>query len=285
LTFVSTRSSSNESELISLEDTKKARYANPTLKPESYAKQPMSEEKKAFLSSRKKEKRKQDSLDIESDSVQPDVGNSLNSCLVQEERDTESDSLQPIESKKLSKQQIAGLMYEHMGRPSMEEIVQQKVTSKILKLFNWYKGCYGRTKMYLARLARGEALRKKRNFSSKIETDGLEIEMAAQVLNLGLSVTDATIFVNEARETLGKSAVSPSTVRRATRMSECIETSRRQTKKSGKIDSESTWAKARKRQCEQMRYQLALGRGLVGADQDIPPLYLDGIAFWDEHHR
>ena len=71
--------------------------------------------------------------------------------------------------------------------------------------------------------------------------------------------------------------------------SECVRTRRRQKKKSGREDPACNWAVCRLAQAIQWREQFRIGC-LEPNHEDrllskFPPLFLDAIAFWDEHHR
>jgi hypothetical protein len=58
---------------------------------------------------------------------------------------------------------------------------------------------------------------------------------------------------------------------------------KRATKKSGKEDKETEWAKARLAQAQQLKQQFANNNAAVpGSVADLPPLHFDGIAWWVE---
>ena len=101
-----------------------------------------------------------------------------------------------------------------------------------------------------------------------------------------------TILVNDWRDDNGntpseRAAISVGAVKYFIQHSSCVRTVRRGTKKSGKTDVNSAWAKARKAQCEQWREQLRLGTSTHGTRQasTLPPMRVDGIVWWDEHHQ
>ncbi|KAJ1385737.1 hypothetical protein B484DRAFT_461248, partial [Ochromonadaceae sp. CCMP2298] len=64
---------------------------------------------------------------------------------------------------------------------------------------------------------------------------------------------------------------------------------RRHTKKSGKEDEESTWAKSRVAQCDQFRLQLHLGTlnpdSAVVKASEFKPVLAHALVFWDENHK
>jgi hypothetical protein len=73
----------------------------------------------------------------------------------------------------------------------------------------------------------------------------------------------------------------------------CVKTSKIQTKKNGKSDVESTWAIGRRNQANQIDQQIMIGYAAKfgGKDSydviaaDFPPMYVDGIVFFDENHQ
>ena len=73
------------------------------------------------------------------------------------------------------------------------------------------------------------------------------------------------------------------------RSSACIKITKRGTKKSGKDDVGSAWAKARLAQCKQFQTQRQLAQGAHntrGAGSTVlRPLHLEAVAWWDEHHK
>ena len=89
------------------------------------------------------------------------------------------------------------------------------------------------------------------------------------------------------------SIVSLSAVEAFVLRSDIIDRSKRLSCKSGKKDVESPWAKARLQQFLQFQYQLEYGDVLEQGIpfcappqyKDAPAMHLDGIVWWDEHHR
>jgi len=75
--------------------------------------------------------------------------------------------------------------------------------------------------------------------------------------------------------------------------SDIIDRSRRLSTKSGKKDVDSPWARARLNQFQQIKYQLEYGDAVENGAafctppwyKEAPPMHLDGIVWWDEHHR
>lgn len=97
------------------------------------------------------------------------------------------------------------------------------------------------------------------------------------------------MLINQFLKDSNLPTVSWSTVDGFINRSEIIQRHRRQTKKSGNDDINSTWALARLAQCEQFSEQLELGLLLPNDPEVIqsglPPMKLHGIAFWDGHHE
>jgi hypothetical protein len=104
----------------------------------------------------------------------------------------------------------------------------------------------------------------------------------------GLSTAVATVILNQHRSMFDppKPRVSKSTVNTFVNNSEVALRQHRQTKKSGKDDEDTPWAKARVEQCNQflIQYEMPVEE-LVVDHPTWPKLYLDGVVFWDEHHR
>ena len=102
-------------------------------------------------------------------------------------------------------------------------------------------------------------------------------------MQTGLGLGHTTAVLNEWRkaQTPTLRPVSFSCVQRFLHKSKVIDLSTRATEKSGDNRPESNWAKARLAQCMQWKKQL----GPLDAGGDLPPIHLDGIAFWDEHHE
>lgn len=102
----------------------------------------------------------------------------------------------------------------------------------------------------------------------------------------GISTTQAAVLVNEWRLQQDLLCISWSAVEHFRLHSEVIETSRRGYKKSGKDDPEAPWSIARLAQSTQFLEQYQTG--LLPPRQrksSFPPLFLDGLVVWDEHHR
>jgi hypothetical protein len=102
----------------------------------------------------------------------------------------------------------------------------------------------------------------------------------------GLSTTQTAVLVNEWRQSKELSSISWSAVEHFRQTSEVIDTTRRSVKKSGKYDPDSAWSKARLAQC--LQFLEMYESGLLPPRQRVseyPPLFLDGIALWDEHHQ
>ena len=112
-----------------------------------------------------------------------------------------------------------------------------------------------------------------------------------RALEAGLSSKDTACILNIFRASLADplEAISRSAVQGFAQRSQCIHVRKRGLKKSGKQDHDCCWAKARMAQAHQMKEQLRLGELPVDhPDRSVPiysPIYIDGIAFWDEHHR
>jgi len=85
--------------------------------------------------------------------------------------------------------------------------------------------------------------------------------------------------------------LSLTTVKRFQFKSDWIKIQHRKTCKSGKTDQDSTWAKASKAEAEQLLKQIEMGEmdpesgEYKTLREKMPPIYINALAFWDEHHR
>ena len=117
----------------------------------------------------------------------------------------------------------------------------------------------------------------------------VQADVVYRALGASLSAKDTVCLLNFYREWMDPplDPISRSAMQGFIERSPAIKTRRRGRKKSGRDDSNCAWAKSRVQQCRQFQYQLELG---AGPDENIaastlPPRFLDGIAWYDEHHR
>jgi hypothetical protein len=106
-------------------------------------------------------------------------------------------------------------------------------------------------------------------------------------LATGCGVPAAADILNLHRYEKHLEPISYSAISNFVKTSKVIERTVRKTKKSGKVDAESNWAKARVVQAEQMLKQLGEMKPTedeVGSGTIIP-VKLHGIVFWDEKHK
>ena len=137
-----------------------------------------------------------------------------------------------------------------------------------------------------------------------IKEHSREAELIVLALRRGLSITHATIVVNEYRVGQGLSPVAWTTVENWTLRTPSMVKERRGYKKSGSKDQTKTWSEARLNQCRFWKFKLELANTLDSGDSlaaamgdplqgdmpesqclDVCPLYLDGILFVDEKHQ
>jgi hypothetical protein len=109
-------------------------------------------------------------------------------------------------------------------------------------------------------------------------------------LESGNTISTTTVLINAYfRKPKRLKNLSYSTVARFVHSSPYISIARRKMRKSGKEDADTVWSKARLAFAKQLKEQIRLGRlspaELTAANSVFPPLYLDGIAWWDEHHK
>jgi len=106
-----------------------------------------------------------------------------------------------------------------------------------------------------------------------------------------MGITHATILLNDIMKTQGKDPVCWKTVHNFVKKSDVLKSSRRETKKSGSTNPDTIWARARLAISKQFLAQIELGkkRDIDKNHQVEPgapgPIYLDGIAWWDENHK
>ena len=123
-----------------------------------------------------------------------------------------------------------------------------------------------------------------------IEDASEEAEIIFRSLEAGIGVYAATILVNEYRNNEKKNPISCSAVQRFTLSSSIINKSKRVHQKSGKDDKGTAWAQARLNQCSEWkeRIQLGVDAGNVpnmNFEGNKKPIFLDGIAWFDENHK
>jgi hypothetical protein len=191
--------------------------------------------------------------------------------------------------------------FEHiLGSPLEDKWLEYGVVLTIMKQVQVPAGSTDAVKTVLRDILKAQELGKRHNVRAGCQKRGRtplieELSPAAQVvyeaLENGLSTTQTAVLLNEwrAAQTPVQESVSWSAVERFIQASDVINRSRRATKKSGKDDEGSTWAKARKAECVQFKRQLELGDMLPGCaevtDSPFPPLTVYQIAWWDENHK
>ena len=123
-----------------------------------------------------------------------------------------------------------------------------------------------------------------------IKKDSREAAVVFIGMKSGIGITETTVLVNEYRASATIKRVSWTAVKNFIhRNSDLMQLHKRAVKKSGKDDPECPWALARHAQACQIRRQLQLGlnpetRLPTESVEDLPPIFIDGIAWWDEFH-
>ena len=105
-------------------------------------------------------------------------------------------------------------------------------------------------------------------------------------LATGCGIPAAADILNLSRKTKNLPAISFGAISHFCSKSNIISKGTRKTKKSGKSDAESNWAKARVVQSDQMLKQLGK-RDRTDEEinaNSITPMVEHGIVFWDEKH-
>ena len=122
-----------------------------------------------------------------------------------------------------------------------------------------------------------------------IEHGSAQADIIYKSLLNNLTATETAHILNAYREANNQEVISRSAVQSFIYRSECIKTRKRQLKKSGRDDPECNWAVCRLAQASQWAEQFRIGKLPVDhpdvLQSPYPPLFEDGIAFWDEHHR
>jgi len=133
-----------------------------------------------------------------------------------------------------------------------------------------------------------------------------QAEVVYRSMESGLSLGNTLTLVNQWRRVRSMPPLSYGALQRFVKASQVMVLEKRHTKKSGKDDKTTNWAVARLAFCKQLLRQLAKavrmlaaahgtggGATYVAAEDgddkqqaDLErPLHVDGIVYWDEHHR
>ena len=123
-----------------------------------------------------------------------------------------------------------------------------------------------------------------------IEHDSEEAEIIFRGLTAGIGVYTVTTLVNEYRINEKKHPISCSAVQGFTLSCSTINKSKRVHQKSGKDDKGTAWASARLNQCVEWKERIELGNAggnvpNMNFEGNMKPIYLDGIAWFDENHK
>ncbi len=190
--------------------------------------------------------------------------------------------------------------YVHVHRrPAPSEWVAQKIIPKICEELHIPEGSKGCVKTTLHKVVQSVVINNK-PFNAKrtnnrrgfIIDQTPQAELVYNAQRTGLSVNDTTFIINawRAAQDPPLRALSYSAVQSfIAYKSQIIVKARRTTKKSGKDDPNSQWARARLAQMRQFKEQLRLATLPANSPELLnplyPPLHLDAIVFWDEKHH
>jgi hypothetical protein len=120
--------------------------------------------------------------------------------------------------------------------------------------------------------------------------------LVCELFDRSLRPSAITMMVNARLVANGFESISQDAIQSYVDRSPLINKTKRKTKKSGKEDLESDWAKARVVQCEQFLEQLNMAE-LDASDNEeaelldeyaadnLKPMHVDGLVFWDEKHK
>jgi hypothetical protein len=182
------------------------------------------------------------------------------------------------------------------GAPPKEQWHNMKLISEISHMLNIPKSSHSRVKEVLVNVCDLEIeypgkLTKGSGKIPSIQHGTAQADITYRALQQGLSAKESVCILNMYREKLPvpEEPLSRSAVEGFISRSDCIKVRKSQLQKSGKDDPGCGWAMARAAQAEQFRGQLLIGflpeDSPERIDSHFPPIYTDGIAFWDEHHR
>lgn len=182
------------------------------------------------------------------------------------------------------------------GAPPKEQWHRMKLVPVISHMLNIPKSSHSRVNEVLGNICdlKVEYHGKRLEGSGKvaaIQHGTAQADIIYRALQQGLTAKESVCILNMYREKLPVPGVPlcRSAVEGFISRSDCIKVRKRQLQKSGKDDPGCGWAMARTAQAEQFREQLLIGflpeNSPERIESPFPPIYTDGIVFWDEHHR
>jgi hypothetical protein len=192
------------------------------------------------------------------------------------------------------RQAIRFLYNAVFGAPAEEEWHSRKLVPNICIYLGIPQNSHSKVKKILLDIASGNfvaGIGRKSGAGRKriIDQGSAQASIIYNCLRGSLTVRDTTCVLNMYRENNHMPIVSRSCIQTFIETSDCIKTRKRAQKKSGRDDPSCAWAVARLQQCLQWKHQIYLGRladdNPEKTSSPIPPIYFDGVAFWDEHHR
>ena len=127
----------------------------------------------------------------------------------------------------------------------------------------------------------------------KLEDGTEESMIVCDAKEKGWSNSQVAAYLSEARIAKNIEPIGVSAVQAYVDRSELFDLHKRTSRKSGSSDPDKTWCKARHAQCLQIKIQLELVPKFLADVEgdmpnpfgDLPPLFVDGILFVDEHHQ
>jgi hypothetical protein len=140
---------------------------------------------------------------------------------------------------------------------------------------------------------------KQRGRRAVIQENSSEALIVMNSMRCGLGLAESTSILNSYRIFHDLETVSYGAVQGFVSRSKIMKIHRRGTKKAGSSSASSDWAVARVVQCQQFYQQYLNGlewdkkyeetpaklRSAFKLEFDLPPIFLDGLTFWDEHHK
>ena len=184
-----------------------------------------------------------------------------------------------------------------MQSPAESRWNELDIVRIIMRMLGISKGSAESVKSQLrAILAQQQTGRKRKEMRGRklsVPLDSPQARLIYRALSTGLSTLHTTVRLNRYRVAHGLPIISKSAIQGFVQRSDVIDRSRRLSIKSGKKDENSPWAKARLNQFKQFQYQLGYGDAVAKKEAfevnpmyiGAPPMNLDGIVWWDEHHR
>lgn len=183
-----------------------------------------------------------------------------------------------------------------LGAPPKEQWHKMKLISVISHMLNIPRSSHSRVHELLQKVSSlpvdySGQRSKGTGRVALVEHGTAQADIVYRALQQELSAKESACILNMYREKLPvpEEPLCRSAIQGFISRSDCIKVRKRQLQKSGNDDPTCVLAQARTAQAEQFREQLMIGYlpedSIDRLESPFPPIYTDGIVFWDEHHR